>query len=223
MTGVKEARQQAFRRWVEYDNKANELDDGVFKLELVMNKAYAGIKVDTEIYQSYEFFGQLWFDWYNEYFREVDNHVRSLGFKISYYPTTSLGFDATKSESSTYHDFWIREAINVDRFFVDTKSSSGVFHRFMMLEDAMVTFGVIDKLDENGYLELTALIDKCINYLDNVVSEKIPRYVELLKYMVEKRDNARRSCDEYIRIKMKENRQDSVRDGRELNVNNKRS
>lgn len=134
-----------------------------------------------------------------------------------------MDFDATKSESSTYHDFWIREAINVDRFFVDTKSSSGVFHRFMMLEDAMVTFGVIDKLDENGYLELTALIDKCINYLDNVVSEKIPRYVELLKYMVEKRDNARRSCDEYIRIKMKENRQDSVRDGRELNVNNKRS
>lgn len=223
MTGVKEARQQAFRRWVEYDNKANELGDRVFKLELAMNKAYAGIKVDTKMYQLYEFFGQLWFDWYNEYFREVDNHVRSLGFKISYYPATSLDFDATKSESSTYHDFWIREAINVDRFFVDTKSSSGVFHRFMMLEDAMVTFGVIDKLDENGYLELTALIDKCINYLDNVVSEKIPRYVELLKYMVEKRDNARRSCDEYIRIKMKENRQDSVRDGRELNVNNKRS
>ena len=215
MIGVKEARQQAFRRWVEYDNKANELEDRVFKLELAMNKAYAGIKVDTEMYQSYEFFGQLWFDWYNEYFREVD--------KISYYPTTSLDFDATKSESSTYHDFWTREAITVDRFFVDTKSSSGVFHRFMMLEDAMVAFGVIDKLDENGYLELTALIDKCINYLDNVVSEKIPRYVELLKYMVEKRDNARRSCDEYIRIKMKENRQDSVRDGRELNVNNKRS
>lgn len=223
MTGVKELRQQAFKRWVEYDNKANELEDRVFKLELAMNKAYLGIKVDTEIYQSYEFFGRLWFDWYNGYFREVDNHVRSLGFKISYYPATSLDFDATKSESSTYHDFWIREAINVDRFFVDTKSSSGVFHRFMMLEDAMVKFGVIDKLDENGYLELTALIDKCINYLDNVVSEKIPRYVELLKYMVEKRDNARRSCDEYIRIKMKENRQDSVRDGRELNVNNKRS
>lgn len=223
MTGVKEARQQAFRRWVEYDNKANELEDRVFKLELAMNKAFAGIKVDMEMYQSYELLGRLWFDWYNEYFREVDNHVRSLGFKIGYYPTNSLDFDATKSESSTYHDFWIREAINVDRFFVDTKSSSGVFHRFMMLEDAMVKFGVIDKLDENGYLELTALIDKCINYLDNVVSEKIPRYVELLKYMVEKRDNARRSCDEYIRIKMKENRQDSVRDGRELNVNNKRS
>lgn len=223
MSNVKEARQQAFKRWVEYDNKANDLEDRVFKLELAMNKAYMGIKVDTEMYQSYELLGRLWFDWYNEYFREVDNHVRSLGFKISYYTTTSLDFDATKSESSTYHDFWIREAINVDRFFVDTKSSSGVFHRFMMLEDAMVKFGVIDKLDENGYLELTALIDKCINYLDNVVSEKIPRYVELLKYMVEKRDNARRSCDEYIRIKMKENRQDSVRDGRELNVNNKRS
>lgn len=116
MTGVKELRQQAFKRWVEYDNKANELEDRVFKLELAMNKAYLGIKVDTEIYQSYEFFGRLWFDWYNGYFREVDNHVRSLGFKISYYPTTSLDFDATKSESSTYHDFWIREAINVDRF-----------------------------------------------------------------------------------------------------------
>ena len=41
--------------------------------------------------------------------------------------------------------------------------------------------------------------------------------------MVEKSDNARRSCDEYIRSKMTDNRQDSVRDGRELNVNNKRS
>lgn len=223
MTGVKELRQQAFKCWVEYDNKANELEDRVFKLELAMNKAYAGIKVDTEIYQSYEFFGRLWFDWYNEYFREVDNRVRSLGFKISYYPTNSLDFNATKSELSTYHDFWIREVINIDRFFIDTKSSSGVFHRFMMLEDAMVKFGVIDKLDENGYLELTALIDKCINYLDNVVSERIPRYIELLKYVEEKRDDARRSCDEYIRIKMKENRQDSVRDGRELNVDSKGS
>lgn len=223
MTGVKEARQQSFKRWVEYDNKANELEDRVFKLELAMNKAYAGIKVDTEIYQSYEFFGRLWFDWYNEYFREVDNHVRSLGFKISYCPTTSLDFNATKSELSTYHDFWIREAINVDRFFIDTKSSSGVFHRFMMLEDAMVKFGVVDKLDENGYLELTSIINKCIDYLDGVVSERIPKYIELLKYVEEKRDDARRSCDEYIRIKMKENRQDSVRDGRELNVNNKRS
>lgn len=57
MSTTKEARQQAFKRWVEYDNKANELEDGVFKLELAMNKAYMGIKVDTEIYQSYEFFG----------------------------------------------------------------------------------------------------------------------------------------------------------------------
>ena len=214
MTGVKEARQQAFRRWVEYDNKANELEDRVFKLELAMNKAYAGINVDTEMYQSYEFFGQLWFDWYNEYFREVDNHIRSLGFKISYYPTTSLDFDNTISELSTYHDFWIQEVIHDDRFFVNTKSSSGVFHRFMILEEALVKFGVIDKLDENGYLEMTALINKCINYLDNVVSEKLPRYVELLKYMEEKRDGARRSCDKYIRIKMKESRQDSFQDGR---------
>lgn len=214
MTVVKKARQQAFRRWVEYDNKANELEDRVFKLELAMNKAYAGIKVDTEMYQSYEFFGRLWLDWYNGYFREVDNHVRSLGFKISYYPTTSLDFNATKSELSTYHDFWIREAINVDRFFVSTKSSSGTFHRFMMLEEALVKFGVIDKLDENGYLEMTALINKCINYLDNVVSEKLPRYVELLKYMEEKRDGARSSCDEYIHSKMKENQQDSLHDRR---------
>lgn len=56
VSGVKEARQQAFKRWVEYDNKAKELDDRVFKLELAMNKDYLGIKVDTEIYQSYEFF-----------------------------------------------------------------------------------------------------------------------------------------------------------------------
>ncbi len=214
MSGVKEARQQAFKRWVEYDNKANELEDRVFKLELVMNKSFVGIKVDTEMYQSYELLGRLWFDWYNEYFRETDNHVRSLGFKVSYYPTTSLDFNATKSELSTYHDFWIREAINVDRFFIDTKSSSGVFHRFMMLEDAMVKFGVVDKLDENGYLELTSIINKCIDYLDGVVSERIPRYIELLKYMEERRNNARRSCDEYIHNKMKENRQDSFQNGR---------
>lgn len=214
MTGVKEARQQAFKRWVEYDNKANELEDRVFKLELAMNKAYMGIKVDTEMYQQYEMLGRLWLDWYNEYYGEVDNHVRSLGFKISYYPTTSLDFNATKSELSTYHDFWIREAINIDRFCIDTKSSSGVFHRFMMLEDAMVKFRVIDKLDENGYLELTSTINKCIDYLEGVVSERIPRYIELLKYVEEKRDNARRSCDEYIHSKMKENQQDSVRDGR---------
>lgn len=214
MSGVKEARQQAFKRWVEYDNKANELEDRVFKLELAMNKAYAGIKIDTERYQSYELLGRVWFDWYNEYFRETDNHVRSLGFKVSYYPTTSLDFNATKSELSTYHDFWIREAINVDRFFIDTKSSSGVFHRFMMLEDAMVKFGVVDKLDENGYLELTSIINKCIDYLDGVVSERIPRYIELLKYMEERRNNARRSCDEYIHNKMKENRQDSFQNGR---------
>lgn len=62
MTGVKEARQQSFKRWVEYDNKANDLEDRVFKLELAMNKAYAGIKVDTEIYQLYEFLGRLWCD-----------------------------------------------------------------------------------------------------------------------------------------------------------------
>lgn len=214
MTGVKEARQQAFKRWVEYDNKANELEDRVFKLELAMNKAYMGIKVDTEMYQQYEMLGRLWLDWYNEYYGEVDNHVRSLGFKISYYPTTSLDFNATKSELSTYHDFWIREAINIDRFCIDTKSSSGVFHRFMMLEDAMVKFRVIDKLDENGYLELTSIINKCIDYLEGVVSERIPRYVELLKYVEDNRNDARRSCDEYIHSKMKENQQDSVRDGR---------
>lgn len=214
MSRVKEARQQAFKRWVEYDNKANELEDRVFKLELAMNKAYMGIKVDTEVYQSYELLGQLWFDWHNEYFREVDNHVRSLGFKISYYPTTSLDFDNTISELSTYHDFWIQEVIHTDRFFVNTKSSSGVFHRFMMLEEALVKFGVIDKLDENGYLEMIALINKCIDYLDGVVSDRIPRYIELLKYMDDRRNNARRSCDEYIRIKMKESRQDSFQDGR---------
>lgn len=223
MTGVKEARQQAFKRWVEYDNKANELEDRVFKLELAMNKAYMGIKVDTEMYQQYEMLERLWLDWYNEYYREVDNHVRSLGFKIRHYPTTSLDFDNTIPELSTYRDFWIQEAINIDRFCIDTKSSSGVFHRFMMLEDAMVKFGVIDKLDENGYVKLTALIDKCIDYLDGFVSEKIPRYVELLKYVEDKRNDARRSCDEYIHSKMKENQQDSVRDGRELNVDSKGS
>lgn len=223
MTGVKEARQQAFKRWVEYDNKANELEDRVFKLELAMNKAYMGIKVDTEMYQQYEMLGRLWLDWYNEYYREVDNHVRSLGFKIRHYPTTSLDFDNTIPELSTYRDFWIQEAINIDRFCIDTKSSSGVFHRFMMLEGAMVKFGVIDKLDENGYVKLTALIDKCIDYLDGFVAEKIPRYVELLKYVEDKRNDARRSCDEYIHSKMKENQQDSVRDGRELNVDSKGS
>lgn len=204
MSSVEDVRRKAFKLWVEYDNKANELEDRVFKLELAMNKAYMGIKVDTEIYQPCEFFGQLWFDWYNEYFREVDNHIRSLGFKISYYPTTSLDFDNTISELSTYHDFWIQEVIHADRFFVNTKSSSGVFHRFMMLEEALVKFGVVNELDEHGYLEVIALINKCIDYLDTTVSERISRYVELLKYMEEKRGSARSSCDEYIHSKMKE-------------------
>lgn len=214
MSTTKEARQQAFKRWFEYDNKANDLEDRVFKLELAMNKAYMGVKVDTEVYQSYELLGRLWFDWYNEYFREVDNHIRILGFKISYYPTTSLDFDNTISELSTYHDFWIQEVIHADRFFVNTKSSSGVFHRFMMLEEALVKFGVVNELDEHGYLEVIALINKCIDYLDTTVSERISRYVELLKYMEEKRGSARSSCDEYIHSKMKENQQDSLHDRR---------
>lgn len=57
MSNVEEARRKTFKLWVEYGNKANELEDRVFKLELAMNKAYAGIKVDTEMYQSYEFLG----------------------------------------------------------------------------------------------------------------------------------------------------------------------
>ena len=83
----------------------------------------------------------------------------------------------------------------------------------MMLEEALVKFGVVNELDEHGYLEVIALINKCIDYLDTTVSERISRYVELLKCMEEKRDSARSSCDEYIHSKMRENRQDSFKDG----------
>lgn len=214
MSKEKEVRQQAFKRWVEYENKADALGDKVVKLEITMHEVYEGIEVNTEIYQSLEMFGRLWYDWYDEYFGEIINHAKSLGFDNGRYPSTLLDFDDAKCETGLYEDYWIQEAINVDRFFINTRSSSGTFHRFMMLEEALVKFGVIDKLDENGYLELTALIDKCINYLDNVVSDKLLKYVELLKYMEEKRNGARRSCDKYIHSKMKENRQDSFYDRR---------
>lgn len=205
MSNAEEARRKAFKLWVEYDNKANDLEDKVSTLELAMHKAYEGIKFDTENYRASDLYSRLWYDWYNEYFGGIVKYTRSLGFKNGRYPITLLDFDDAKCETGLYYDYWIFKAIDADRFFINTRSSSGTFHRFMMFEDALVKFGVVDELYENGYSKVITLIDKCIDYLDSVVSKKLLRYVKLLKYVEEKRDDARWSCDEYIHNNMKEN------------------
>ena len=214
MSTIKEARQKAFKQWVEYDHRANDLEDKVSTLELAMHKAYAGIEFDTEKYRTSDLYSQLWYDWYNEYFGGIVKYTRSLGFKNGRYPITLLDFDDAKCETGLYYDYWIFEAIDVDRFFINTRSSSGTFHRFMMFEDALVKFGVVDELDENGYSKVIILIDKCIDYLDSVVSKKLLRYVKLLKYVEEKRESALRSCDSYIYNKTKETQKESFQDWR---------
>ena len=206
MSTIKEARQKAFKRWVEDDNKANRSVSVVNKLEWRMVDAHHGIEDNTSRYHDSEAFWSLWFDWNKEYEHEIVQHARKLGFENGRYSGTTLWFDDRKYGLDIFYDYWIKNAIDVDGYYVGTNGSSGTFHRFMLFEQAAVNFGLVNELDENGYLELEKLIAKCMDYLVDVVDERILRYQELLEYVEEKRENALQSCKEYIYAKLDENK-----------------
>lgn len=204
MSTTKESRQKAFKLWVEYDNKANLSENAVHKLEFLIRGAYKGIEVETERYKRDDLHHELWSEWYIEYTRDIVNHSRSLGFENERNIIYTLEFDDTKYGLDTFREHWIKRAMNVDGFFARTTGTSGVFHRFMLFEESVVKFGLIDELDEKGYIELENLINKCMDYLVNVVDERILRYQELLEYVEDKRENASQSCKEYIHAKLEE-------------------
>ena len=206
MTTIKEARQKAFKRWTEYDNKANLSERTVHRLEFLIHGAYKGIKTETEKYHRNEEYHELWNEWYIEYTRDIVNHARSLGFENERNIIYTLEFDDTKYGLDTFREHWIKNAMNMDGFFARTTDTSGVFHRFMLFEESVVKFGLIDELDEKGYIELENLINKCMDYLVNVVDERILRYNELFEYVEDKRENALKSCKEYIHAKLEENK-----------------
>lgn len=205
MSNVEEARRKAFKLWVDYDVKANRSVSLVNKLEWQMVKAHGGIEDNTLRYHDNEAFRSMWFDWNEEYENEIVQYARKLGFENGRYSGTTLWFDDRKYGLDIYYDYWTKNAINVDGYFVNTNGSSGTFHRFMLFEESVVRFGLIDELDENGYVELENLIHKCMDYLVNVVDERILRYQELLEYVEDKRENALKSCKEYIYAKLEEN------------------
>lgn len=206
MSNVEEARRKAFKLWVDYDVKANRSVSLVNKLEWQMVKAHGGIEDNTLRYHDNEAFWSLWFDWNEEYEHEIEQHARKLGFENGRYSGTTLWFDDRKYGLDIYYDYWIKNAIDVDGYFVNTNGSSGTFHRFMLFEQAAVKFGLVEELDENGYMELENLINKCMGYLVNVVDERILRYQELLEYVEDKRENALKSYKEYIYAKLEENK-----------------
>lgn len=176
MSNVEEARRKAFKLWVDYDVKANRSVSLVNKLEWRMVEAHG----------------------------EIVQYARKLGFENGRYSGTTLWFDDRKYGLDIYYDYWTKNAINVDGYFVNTNGSSGTFHRFMLFEESVVKFGLIDELDEKGYIELENLINKCMDYLVSVVDERILRYQELLEYVEDKRENALKSCKEYIHAKLEE-------------------
>lgn len=198
MTTMNEARQRAFKLFVQYDIKANQCEDLVSKLEYQVFKANSGIEDDTARYHDNESFLSMWYDWYNEYERDIVEYARKLGFINERYPTTALDFDDTKYGLDIFYDYWIREGMNNYEFRINTKDSAGTFHRFMLFEEQSIKLELVDKLDENGYAELEKLIQKCIDFLVNVVEEKIVQYHKLLEYVEEKRDSALESCKKYI-------------------------
>ena len=206
MSTTKEARQHAFTLFVQYDIKANQCEDLVSKLEYQVFKANSGIEDDTVRYHDNESFLSMWYGWYNEYERDIIEYARKLGFINERYPTTALEFDDTKYGLDIFYDYWIREGMNNYEFRINTKDSAGTFHRFMLFEEQAIKIGLVDKLDENGYTELEKLIQKCIDYLVNVVEEKIVQYHKLLEYVKDKRENALKSCKEYIYAKLEENK-----------------
>lgn len=203
MSNVEEARRKAFKRWTEYDVKANRSVSLVNKLEWRMVEARRGIEDNTLRYHDNEAFRSLWYDWNEEYEHEIVQYARKLGFENGRYSGTTLWFDDRKYGLDIYYDYWTKNAINVDGYFVNTNGSSGTFHRFMLFEESVVKFGLVDELDENGYIELENLINKCMDYLVNVVDERILRYQELLEYVEDKRENSLKSCEEYIRARLK--------------------
>jgi hypothetical protein len=204
MSNVEEARRKAFKLWVDYDVKANRSVSLVNKLEWQMVKAHGGIEDNTLRYHDNEAFRSMWFDWNEEYENEIVQYARKLGFENGRYSGTTLWFDDRKYGLDIYYDYWTKNAINVDGYFVNTNGSSGTFHRFMLFEESVVKFGLIDELDEKGYIELENLINKCMDYLVSVVDERILRYQELLEYVEDKRENALKSCKEYIYAKLEE-------------------
>lgn len=206
MSNVEEARRKAFKLWVDYDVKANRSVSLVNKLEWQMVKAHGGIEDNTLRYHDNEAFRSMWFDWNEEYENEIVQYARKLGFENGRYSGTTLWFDDRKYGLDIYYDYWTKNAINVDGYFVNTNGSSGTFHRFMLFEESVVKFGLIDELDEKGYIELENLINKCMDYLVSVVDERILRYQELLEYVEDKRENALKSCKEYIHAKLEENK-----------------
>jgi hypothetical protein len=203
MSNIEEARRKAFKRWVDYDVKANRSVSLVNKLEWRMVEANSGIEDNTLRYHDNEAFWSMWFDWNKEYKNEIVQYARKLGFENGRYSGTTLWFDDRKYGLDIYYDCWTKNAINVDGYFVNTNVSSGTFHRFMLFEESVVKFGLVDELDEKGYIELENLINKCMDYLVNVVDERILRYQELLEYVEDKRENALQSCEEYIRVRQK--------------------
>lgn len=204
MSNVEEARRKAFKLWVDYDVKANRSVSLVNKLEWQMVKAHGGIEDNTLRYHDNEAFRSMWFDWNEEYENEIVQYARKLGFENGRYSGTTLWFDDRKYGLDIYYDYWTKNAINVDGYFVNTNGSSGTFHRFMLFEESVVKFGLIDELDEKGYIELENLINKCMDYLVSVVDERILRYQELFEYVEDKRENALKSCREYIYAKLEE-------------------
>lgn len=208
MSAIKEARQKAFKRWVEYDIRANQCEKAVNKLEYLNNGAFCGIKARTDMYNGdgSDIIVRTWSDWRCEYIDEIITYARKLGFNNEHYPTKNgIDFDDTKYGLDIFYDHWIKQAINDYGFPINTQNSSGTFHRFMLFEEQVVKFGLVDKLDENGYADLEKLIQKCIDYLVNVVEEKIVQYHKLLKYVEDKRENALQSCEDYIYARLEEN------------------
>lgn len=203
MSNVEEARRKAFKRWTEYDNKANLSENTVHKLEFLIRGAYKGIEVETEKYKLDDLHHELWNDWYIEYTRDIVNHAKSLGFENERNIIYTLEFDDTKYGLDTLREHWIKRAMNVDGFFARTNDTSGVFHRFMLFEESVVKFGLVSELDENGYTTIENLINKCMDYIVSVVDQKILRYNELFEYVEDKRENALQSCEEYIRVRQK--------------------
>ena len=109
-----------------------------------------------------------------------------------------MEFDDTKYGLDTFREHWIKRAIDVDGFFARTTDTSGVFHCFMLFEESVVKFGLVNELNENGYAIVENLINKCMDYLVDVVDERILRYQELFEYIEDKRENALSSCGAYI-------------------------
>ena len=202
MSTVKEAGQNALKLWTEYDNKANLSERTVHRLEFLIHGAYKGIKTETEKYHRNEEYHELWNEWFVEYTRDIVNRAKSLGFENESNIIYTLEFDDTKYGLDTFREHWIKNVMNVDGFFARTTDTSGVFHRFMLFEESVVKFGLVDELDENGYKTIESLINKCMDYIVDVVDQRILRYNELFEYIKDKRENALQSCEQYVNVRL---------------------